>query len=76
MSTNLISAIQEARENNMKVFSIVAKKEGFAANNSDVSIVIPVSDFSLITPISESFQSVIWHCIVSHPSLAINATKW
>ena len=73
---NLISAIKEARKHKTKIFSIVGKPDGFAAKNSDISIVIPVSDNTLITPISEAFQAVIWHCIVSHPHLALNATKW
>ena len=76
VSVNLINAIKEARANNMKIFSIVGKPNGFAASNSDISIVINVKDATLITPMSEAFQSVIWHCIVSHPDLAVNATKW
>ena len=76
VSLNLISAIKEARKHKTKIFSIVGKPDGFAAKNSDISIVIPVSDNTLITPISEAFQAVIWHCIVSHPHLALNATKW
>ena len=76
VSINLINAIKEAKSQKVKVFSIVGKADGYAAKNSDVSVVIPVSDYSLITPISEAFQAVIWHCIVSHPSLAVNATKW
>lgn len=76
VSLNLISAIKEARKNKTQIFSIVGKPDGFAAQNSDISIVIPVSDNTLITPMSEAFQAVIWHCIVTHPHLAFNATKW
>ena len=76
VSVNLINAIKEAKKHNMKIFSIVGKSDGYAALNSDVSIIIQVKDLSLITPMSEAFQSVIWHCIVSHPDLAVNATKW
>lgn len=76
VSLNLISAIKEAKNNNTRVFSFVGKPDGYAAQNSDISIVIPVKDASLVTPMSEAFQAVIWHCIVSHPSLAVNATKW
>ena len=65
-----------AKENTMKIFSIVGKPNGFAALHSDISIIINVKDSTLITPMSEAFQSVIWHCIVSHPDLAVNATKW
>ena len=76
VSVNLINAIKEAKKHKMKIFSIVGKSDGYAALNSDVSIIIQVKDLSLITPMSEAFQSVIWHCIVSHPDLAVNATKW
>ena len=76
VSLNLISAIKEAKAKQLKIFSILGKEDGYAANNSNISIVIPVQDKTLITPMSEAFQAVIWHCIVSHPSLALNATKW
>jgi len=76
VSLNLISAIETAKSNNTQVFSLVGKADGYAAKNSDISIVIPVKDTTLVTPMSEAFQAVIWHCIVSHPSLAVNATKW
>jgi D-sedoheptulose 7-phosphate isomerase len=29
-----------------------------------------------ITPHAEAFQAVIWHLLVSHPKLKVNATKW
>ena len=76
VSLNLISAIKEAKAKQLKVFSLVGKGDGYAANNSNISIVIPVQDKTLITPMSEAFQAVIWHCIVSHPDLALNSTKW
>ena len=76
VSINLINAIKEAKKNNTKIFSVVGKPDGYAAKNSDVCIVIPVSDPALITPLSEAFQAVVWHCIVSHPLLAKNSTKW
>ena len=76
VSVNLIEAIKLAKKRKCTVFSLVGKSDGYAALNSDVSVIIKVRDSSLITPMSESFQSVIWHCIVSHPDLAVNDTKW
>jgi len=76
VSINLINAIKESRNRKMQVYSIVGMSEGYAAKNSDISVVIPVINKNLITPISEAFQAVIWHCIVSHPDLAVNSTKW
>ena len=37
--------------------------------NGDNVILVPNSDPKLVTPLAESFQSVIWHCIVSSPIL-------
>ena len=49
---------------------------GYAKKIGDNVIVIPNTNNSLVTPLSESFQSVVWHCLVSHPSLQIISTKW
>jgi len=38
--------------------------------------VIPQINPAWVTPLSEAFQAVVWHCLVSHPKLQKNATKW
>ncbi len=76
VSINLINAIKQARENKTKVFGIVGKHDGFTAKNADVVITIPIENKNNLTPHSESFQGIIWHCLVSHPKLKINPTKW
>jgi D-sedoheptulose 7-phosphate isomerase len=76
VSINLINAIKQARENKTKVFGIVGKHDGFTAKNADVVIIIPIENKNNLTPHSESFQGIIWHCLVSHPKLKINPTKW
>lgn len=76
ISVNLIKAIKLAKKRKSKILSVVGKADGYAAKNSDVSIVIPVKDKSLLTPCSEAFQAVIWHLIVSHPELKEKQTKW
>ena len=37
---------------------------------------VPVVEKSLLTPLSEAYQSVIWHFLVSHPLLQVKKTKW
>ena len=37
---------------------------------------VPEVDVKLVTPLTESFQAVIWHCLVSDPKLQIKKTKW
>jgi D-sedoheptulose 7-phosphate isomerase len=76
ISVNLIKAIKLAKKRGSKVISIVGKKEGYAAKNSDVSLVIPVKNPELLTPFSEAYQAVVWHLLVSHPELKETETKW
>jgi len=76
VSTNLIKAIKYAKKCKSKVLSIVGREDGYAFKNSDVSVLIPVNDKAKVTPVSEAFQSIIWHLLVSHSRLQKNKTKW
>ena len=76
ISVNLIKAMDLAKEKKMKVLGVVGIEESYVKKNGDLVIVVPTKDNTLVTPISESFQSLIWHSIVSHPKLQINKTKW
>ena len=76
VSTNLINAIKLAKRKKSKIFCIVGRKDGFAFKKSDFKIHIPDVNKKLITPHSEAFQAVIWHCLVSHPMLQVKKTKW
>lgn len=76
VSENLIEAIKLAKIKKAKIFGIVGYNGGYTGKNSDISIKIPKIDKNLITPYTESFQAIVWHCLVSHPLLKINNTKW
>lgn len=76
ISVNLIKAIKLAKKRKSVVLSIVGKPNGYAAKNSDVSVVVPVKNQNLLTPFSEAYQAVIWHLLVSHPDLKKTETKW
>ncbi len=76
VSVNLIKAIKFAKKNKGKVISIVGKSNGYAHKNSDISILINTENKKFVTPISETFQVLIWHLFVSHPLLQVNNTKW
>jgi len=76
VSTNLVKAIVLAKDTGMKVFGVVGKADGYTATQGDVVVVVPQVDVDLVTPHSEAFQAVVWHCMVSHPNLQINETKW
>ena len=76
VSVNLIRAIKFAKSKKGKSLCIVGKSDGYAYKNSDISILINVKDKKLVTPVSETFQTLLWHLLVSHPKLQINKTKW
>jgi D-sedoheptulose 7-phosphate isomerase len=76
VSTGIISALDEAKKRGAKVFGILGKDGGYTAKVADIAVVIPPLDPNLITPISEAFQGVVWHCLVSHPDLQTVKTKW
>ena len=76
VSVNLIQAIDLARERQAKVFGIVGRDGGHTKMAGDVVVVIPPVDVKNVTPHSEAFQAVVWHCLVSHPDLQTAPTKW
>ena len=76
VSTNLIEGIDLAKARGAKVIGIVGRDGGYTAKNSDVCLVIPTVNPEKVTPHSESFQTIIWHLLVSHPKLKANPTKW
>jgi D-sedoheptulose 7-phosphate isomerase len=76
VSPNLIEAIDLAKEVGARVTGIVGRDGGYTAQNADVCLVVPTVNADAVTPHSESFQTVIWHLMVSHPKLKSNPTKW
>ena len=76
VSTNLIEAISYAKEVGSLIIGIVGRDGGFTAQNTDYCIIIPTVNPETVTPHAESFQTIIWHLMVSHPKLKFNATKW
>lgn len=76
ISPNLVAAIRHAKEVGAGVFGVVGKEHGYTARVGDVVVVVPVVSDALVTPYSEAFQAVVWHCLVSHPALQTKPTKW
>lgn len=76
VSPNLIEAIDLAKEVGARVTGIVGRDGGYTAKNADVCLVVPTVNSVTVTPHSESFQTVVWHLMVSHPKLKSNPTKW
>ena len=73
---NIVKAIDLAKARRAKVFGIVGRDSGYTAKHGDLVVLIPQVDPNWVTPLSEAFQAVVWHCLVSHPSLQRRPTKW
>ena len=76
ISTNLIAAIQLAKEVGAAVVGVVGRDGGFTAREANACVIIPTINTAHITPHTEAFQGVIWHLLVSHPRLKVHQTKW
>ncbi len=76
--TVVIETTHRAYDNNTedKIISILGRSDGYLAKNSTVSLVVPCVNKNHITPHSESWQTVIWHLIISHPRIKETSTKW
>lgn len=76
VSVNIVRAVDDAKQRGMKVFGIVGRATGHTAQKADLALVIPVDEPARITPHTEAFHVVVWHCLVSHPALQVKRTKW
>jgi D-sedoheptulose 7-phosphate isomerase len=76
VSMALIEAIKLAKKRKSKIFSIVGKTDGYAYKKSDFKILTQINEKKYLTPINESLQAAIWHCLVSDKRLKVNKTKW
>ena len=76
VSPNIVRALELAKKRNARIFGVVGRDGGYTKKVGDHVIVIPTVDPAHITPHTEAFHAVVWHCLVSHPKLQQNATKW
>jgi D-sedoheptulose 7-phosphate isomerase len=76
VSANLCEAIDFGKSVGAKITGIVGRDGGYTGKMADVCLIVPTVNPLTVTPHSESFQTVIWHLMVSHPELKANATKW
>ncbi len=76
VSVNIVRALEFAKSREMTIFGIVGRDGGNTKQLGQQVIVVPSVDPVLVTPHTEAFQAVIWHCLVSHPRLQTAMTKW
>jgi D-sedoheptulose 7-phosphate isomerase len=76
VSANIVAGLKEAKQRGTKIFGVVGRDGGYTKQIGDCVVVVPTVETSRVTPHTEAFQAVVWHCLVSHPALQLVATKW
>ena len=76
VSVNIVSSLKYAKEIGAKIFGVVGRDGGYTAQVADACVVIPPVRSETVTPQTEAFQAVIWHLVVSHPTLQKYEMKW
>ena len=76
VSVNIIKAIDYCKTRKTTIAGIIGRDGGYVKKNSDLTIVIPTKSNDTITPHAESWQSILWHLIVSDPRILSYSNKW
>lgn len=76
VSPNIVAGLKEAKSRGLRILGVVGRDGGYTKQVGDAVVVVPTVSEARVTPHAEAFQAVIWHCLVSHPKLQANATKW
>ena len=76
VSVNIANAVGYAKGVGARILGIVGREGGTTAKLGHAVVVVPLYNERWITPMSEAFQMVILHAIVSHPYLQRVKTKW
>ena len=76
VSPNLVRALDEGKKRGLTIFGIVGRDGGHTKKVGDFVMVVPTVDPNAVTPHTESFQAVVWHGLVSHPRVMLQANKW
>jgi D-sedoheptulose 7-phosphate isomerase len=75
VSVNLVGAMEAARAAGASLYGVVGEPGGALAELADLAITIAPPP-ELRTPLVESLQALVWHGLVSHPSLAVRLGHW
>ena len=76
VSANLVAVMRFAKQVGSSLVGVVGRDGGALRGLADVSILIPTTDSQTVTPQTEGLQAVMWHLIVSHPTLATRPARW
>jgi D-sedoheptulose 7-phosphate isomerase len=76
VSNNLVLALEHGKKVGARIWGIVGRDGGFTREAADTCVVIPPLNPERVTPHTEGLCAVLWHLLVTHPALKLQATKW
>ena len=76
LSLNIVEGLKLAKSVGAKIVGVVGRNGGETAKLADAAILVPDVNGEITTALTESYQAVIWHLIVSHPKLYNASMKW
>ncbi len=76
VSNNLVVALELAKQVGARIYGVVGRDGGYTKQAADACVVIPPLNAERVTPHTEGLCAVVWHLLVSHPSLQRQPSKW
>jgi D-sedoheptulose 7-phosphate isomerase len=76
VSVNLVTCLDLARSVGARICGVVGRDGGYTAQVANACIIVPPVSPTTVTAQTESFQALIWHLLVSHPSVLVGEMKW
>lgn len=76
LSMNIVNGMKLAKEAGAAVTGIVGRDGGETATLADAVVLIPSFNPENVTALTESFQGLIWHLIVTHPAVKQSEMRW
>ena len=76
ISPNIVLALKHARQVGAKICGIVGRGGGYTARVADAYVIVPTVNQATVTAHTEAFQALVWHLLVSHPTLRASEMKW
>ena len=76
ISVSLVAAVDHAKNVGAKIIGILGRDGGYTARHANAAIIVPTVNPRAVTPHTEALQAVIWHLLVSHPTLKPSEAKW
>src|SRR5437870_11089916 len=74
ISVNIVRALEEGKKRGLKIYGVIGRETGYAKKVGDAVVVVPTVSSERVTPHTEAFHAVVWHCLVSHPLLQTAGT--